>query len=138
MSDIIRVLLVDDEDGFIAALSKRLDRRGMSVSTASGGEEAMALLETESYDVMVLDVKMPRMDGMQVLSMVKSRHPALEVILLTGHADMNCALEALSAGAFDFLIKPVGIELLACRIMAAAKGKSLRGGCAVGDGGVDG
>lgn len=138
MSDIIRVLLVDDEDGFIAALSKRLDRRGMAVSTASGGEEALALLEREPFDVMVLDVKMPRLDGMQVLSMVKGRHPGVEVILLTGHADMNCALDALSAGAFDFLIKPVAIELLACRIMAAAKGKTLRGECAAGDGETDG
>lgn len=138
MNDTIRVLLVDDEDGFISALSKRLTRRGMSVSTASGGEEAMALLETDPFDVMVLDVKMPRMGGMQVLSMVKGRHPGVEVILLTGHADMNCALDALSAGAFDFLIKPVAIELLACRIMAAAQGKTLRGECPVGDGETDG
>lgn len=131
MSETIRVLLVDDEDGFISALSKRLSRRGMDVSTAPGGEEALALLETAPVDVMVLDVKMPRMDGMQVLSLVKSRHPGVEVILLTGHADMDCALNALAAGAFDFLIKPVDIELLGCRIMAAAQGISLRGQCPV-------
>ncbi|MFH1915501.1 MAG: response regulator [Pseudomonadota bacterium] len=129
MSEAIRVLLVDDEDGFISALSKRLGRRGMVPTAVSGGEEALALLDREPVDVMVLDVKMPKMDGMQVLTLVKGRHPEVEVILLTGYADMDCALQAMSAGAFDFLIKPVDFELLGCRIMAAARGKSLRADC---------
>ncbi|MUM77980.1 response regulator [Pseudodesulfovibrio sp. F-1] len=131
MSEAIRVLLVDDEGGFISALSKRLGRRGMSATAVSDGEEALAALDREPVDVMVLDVKMPGMSGMQVLNLVKARHPEVEVILLTGYADMDCALQAMSAGAFDFLVKPVDFELLGCRIMAAARGKSLRTECSV-------
>lgn len=121
-----RVLLVDDEEGFTSALSKRLTRRGLSVSCAGGGLDALAVLANEPFEVVVLDVKMPGMNGMEVLKAIKQSHPAVEVILLSGHADMNDAVDSLALGAFDFLVKPASTERLLCRIQDAAKAAVFR------------
>ncbi len=116
----IRILLVDDEEGFSSVLAKRMSRRSVDVSTVTSGEEALHLLETELFQVVVLDMKMPGMDGLQVLRSIKNRHPKVEVILLTGNADMDSALESMTAGAFDFLLKPANTEILMHRINDAA------------------
>lgn len=128
MSDIIKVLLVDDESGFTEALERRLSRRGFTVATAPGADEALAILERDGCDVMVSDVKMPGIDGLTLLSIVKKQFPDTEVLLLTGHADIKGAISAMSSGAFDFLLKPVDINLLECRIIAAARSVALKAG----------
>lgn len=122
----IRVLLVDDEEDFSSVLAKRLCRRSVDVTTAIGGEEALNRLDSELYQVVVLDMKMPGMNGMQVLRSIKNRHPLIEVILLTGNADMNTALEAMTAGAFDFILKPANTEILTYRITDAARSSEMR------------
>ena len=111
---LVRVLLVDDEERFLETVSKLLRRRGYEPRTASGGAEALDLLEREDVDVVVLDVKMPGMDGLQVLKHVRARFPLVEVIMLTGHGTIDSAVEGLKNGAFDYLTKPCDIdELLA-------------------------
>lgn len=117
----IRVLLVDDEEGFSSVLAKRLSRRSVDITTALCGEEALGRLDKESYQVVVLDMKMPGMNGLDVLKMIKARHPEVEVILLTGNADMGSALAAMTAGAFDFMLKPANTEILMNRIVDAAE-----------------
>ncbi|WP_320172234.1 response regulator [Maridesulfovibrio sp.] len=122
----IRVLLVDDEEGFSSVLAKRLNRRGVEVTTAVSGEEALQYLDTELYHVVILDMKMPGMDGMQALRIIKNRHPLVEVILLTGNADMDCAVQSMTSGAFDFMLKPVSTESLLHRISDAAGSSQMR------------
>ena len=121
MENEIRVLLVDDEKEFTSTLSKRLERRGLSVSVASEATEAFACLDNASFDVVVLDVKMPDVDGLQALKSFKNHFPGVEVILLTGHADMSDAVKSMHSGAFDFLVKPTPFELLLCKIRDAAE-----------------
>lgn len=116
----IRVLLVDDEVDFTATLAKRLGRHGMDVTTAADGSEAYALLETGVFDVVVLDYRMPGVDGLQSLKAFKHRFHRPEVILLTGHGTMNNAMRAMNHGAFDFLHKPVRFDELTRRIAEAA------------------
>lgn len=120
MENSIQVLLVDDETDFTSALAKRLERRGFVISTAADASEAFASLEKSPVDVVVLDVKMPGMDGLQTLKAIKANFPGVEVILLTGHAGMTDAIESMYSGAFDFLIKPASLELLVCKIQDAA------------------
>ena len=142
MVDEIRVMLVDDESGFTSTLSKRLNRKGLDVHTADSGMDALSALHDEHYDVVVLDMKMPGMDGMQTLKAIKKEHPKIEVILLTGHADIRDAVDSMDEGAFDFLTKPANADLLYCRIRDAAKSAALRGqgrsGDADGPDGADG
>lgn len=126
MEDIIRVLLVDDEEGFTSALSKRLERRGFVVSVAAGAAAGFAHLENTSCDVVVLDVKMPGVNGMQALKTFKSHFHGVEVILLTGHADITDAMDSMRSGAYDFLLKPTPFEVLQGRIRdAAAVGRAV-------------
>ncbi|NDV27825.1 response regulator [Desulfovibrio sp. JC010] len=117
----IRILLIDDEEGFSSVLAKRLTRRGVEVITAADGAEGLLKLDTELFQVVVLDMKMPGMNGLQVLKTIKNRHPSVEVILLTGNADMDSALASMNAGAFDFMLKPANTEILTHRIYDAAK-----------------
>lgn len=118
MSDQIRVLMVDDEEHFRATTKKILDRRGFTTLVAASGEEAIEKLK-EQPDVVVLDVKMPGMDGHQALQEIKKRAPKMPVIMLTGHGAMPSAREALEEGAFDYLSKPCDIDLLAMKITEA-------------------
>ncbi len=108
------MLLVDDEAEFLDLMRKRLSKRGVELTTAESGEEALALLRERSFDVVVLDVKMPGMSGVEVLREIRSNHPEVETIMLSGHADLHFVEEGLALGAFDYLIKPVALdELLA-------------------------
>ena len=122
----MQVLLVDDEEHFLGVISKRLRRRGMEVTLARSGQEALDALVDVPVDVVVLDLKMPGMDGLQTLRQIKGSHPMVEVVMLTGHACMDSAIEFMEFGAFDYLMKPLDVESLLLKIEDAFKKKSLR------------
>jgi len=122
MNEKIKVLMVDDEEQFRATTKKILKRRGFETILAGSGEEAISKLK-ENPDVVILDVKMPGMDGHQTLNEIKKLDPQLPVIMLTGHGSMPSAQEALISGAFDYLSKPCDIDLLANKITDAHEQK---------------
>ena len=117
----IRVLLVDDEEDFVDALSQRLEMRDFAVATACNGDEALRLIDEYEYDVIVLDVRMPGEDGIQMLKLLKELKPLTEVIMLTGHATVQIAIEGMKFGAYDFLMKPADTDLLVGKINLAYK-----------------
>jgi len=121
-----KVLLVDDETDFLETLTKRLKKRNLTLKNASTGEEALRLLSLEPVDVVVLDVRMPGMDGIQVLREIKKDYPLVEVILLTGHANVEVAITGMRWGAFDYLMKPAGIDELLYKIQDAYKAKAIQ------------
>ena len=112
----IRILLVDDEKDFVDTLSQRMQMRDLSADIALNGEEALEQLNRQSPDVMVLDLRMPGVDGMDVLRRVKKEHPNVQVIMLTGQGSEKDEIEARRLGAFDYLEKPVNIDTLVSRI----------------------
>lgn len=118
MNDAIKVLMVDDEEQFRQTTKKILNRRGFDTILAGSGEEAIEKLK-ENPDVVILDIKMPGMDGHEALTEIKKRYPKLPVIMLTGHGDLPSAKEALHEGAFDYLAKPCDIDVLATKITDA-------------------
>jgi DNA-binding NtrC family response regulator len=105
-----RVLLVDDEESFVETLAKRLNARGLSVETSSSGEDAVARAERRAFDVIVLDLAMPGMDGIETLKRLRKADPDLQIILLTGHGSIEKAVEATKLGAMDFLQKPTSLS----------------------------
>lgn len=117
----IRVLVVDDEEDFASAIAERLTRRGFDTTAAFSGRAALALLEESPSDVVVLDLKMPEMDGLTVLGRIRKLHPGIQVIVLTGHGTVASGIEGMQGGAADFLQKPVTIEVLCTAIAAAAE-----------------
>jgi len=119
----MKVLLVDDEQKFVEALSERLQMRDLKNETVYDGEEALSFVNDKEPDVMVLDLKMPGIDGMEVLRRVKKKFPAIRVIILTGHGTDRDEEESRRIGIFDYLNKPVDIELLVSRIKAAHRDK---------------
>ncbi|MBI5252363.1 MAG: response regulator [Desulfomonile tiedjei] len=122
---IMKVLLVDDEAPFVEALAKRLDKRGVTVSTAFSGPEALEKLQEDSrIDVVVLDVKMPGMDGIDALKAIKLAYPLVEVVMLTGHATVESAIEGMKLGALDYLMKPCEMEILMTKLQEAKAKKS--------------
>jgi len=114
-----RLLLVDDEIGYLEVLAKRLTRRGFDVTTASSGSEAIRALRQWEFDLALVDLKMEDMDGIEVLKVFKRMDPSIQVVMLTGHGSERAAREGIAQGAFDYLIKPVGIEVLVATITAA-------------------
>jgi len=118
-SKTIRLLLVDDEVGYLEVLDKRLTRRGFKVTIASSGEEAIRAVRDSDFDVAVVDLKMEDMDGIEVLKVLKKMVPTLHVIILTGHGSERAARDGIAQGAFDYLIKPIGLGPLIARIRAA-------------------
>jgi DNA-binding NtrC family response regulator len=121
----LRVLLVDDEEEFLGPLAERLALRDMAVTTASSGAESLECLAREPVDVVVLDVSMTGMDGVETLDHIKRRFPHLEVIMLSGHADTRTAILGMEKGAFDYLVKPVRIDELVYRIQDAQRARAL-------------
>ena len=121
-----RVLLVDDERDFLEVLTRRLGKREVNVAGVSSGEEALQYLQAKPIDVAVLDVKMPGMDGLTVLREIKKLDPLIEVIMLTGHASLEVALEGMRAGAFDYLMKPAEIDELLYKIQDAHRAKTIQ------------
>jgi DNA-binding NtrC family response regulator len=110
--DEMRIMLVDDEEGFLSTTKNVLERKGINVTTATSGSEALEKLTQEKIDVVILDVKMPGMDGVSALKVIKSRYSSVEVIMLTGHGTVESALEGLRSGASDYLTKPIDIDEL--------------------------
>jgi DNA-binding NtrC family response regulator len=115
------ILLVDDKEEFVSVLSNRLLLHGMEVHTATKGEDALALLQEKTTDVVVLDVVMPGMGGLETLRRIKETYPHIQVILLTGHASTKEGMEGMRLGAFDYLMKPVDIEELIAKMKASIK-----------------
>ncbi len=105
-------LLVDDEPGFIEIMTKRLKRRGFKVTSVLSGTEALRSLRRQDYDIVVLDLKMEDMDGIEVLRILKTIAPEIPVIILTGHGSEEAAVDGLALGAFDYLMKPCDLEEL--------------------------
>ena len=108
----IRLLLVDDEERFLSTTSALLKKRGVDTFTAASGHDAMKALDASRVDVVILDVRMPGVDGLEVLRWIKQKHPLVEVIMLTGHATFESAIEGMKLGAFDYLMKPSDIQVL--------------------------
>jgi len=106
----LHLLLVDDEKRFLSTTRQLLENRGVVTSTAESGREALRIMEEKIIDVVVLDVKMPEMDGVETLRKIKSRHPLVEVIMLTGHASVDSAVDGMRLGAFDYLLKPCNVD----------------------------
>ena len=121
---IAQVLLVDDEVPFVEALIRRLTKRDMAVVPAYDGPGALAKLKEHArVEVVILDVKMPGMDGIETLGEIKKVHPLVEVIMLTGHATVESAIEGMKKGAFDYLMKPCDINVLVGKVTEAAAKK---------------
>jgi DNA-binding NtrC family response regulator len=110
--DNIQLLLVDDEERFLETTKRLLEKRGVEALTATNALDALTILDAQRVDVVVLDVKMPGLDGVEVLRKIKQEQPLVEVIMLTGHASVKSAVEGLKLGAFDYLMKPCDISAL--------------------------
>ncbi len=118
------IMLVDDEEDYVEAMAERLNNRNIKTITAFSGAEGLEKLKTnQNLDVIVLDVRMPGMDGHETLKQIKKTAPMTEVILLTGHATVESAIEGMKQGAFDYLMKPFEIEMLVGKVKAAAQKK---------------
>ena len=115
----IQILLVDDEERFLTTTKALLEKRGIDTMTATNGLDALRLLDEHRFDVVVLDVKMPGMDGVGVLRETKQKHPLVEVIMLTGHGSVESAVEGLRSGAFDYVTKPCDVAHLVDKINEA-------------------
>jgi len=119
-----KLLLVDDEKGFLDTLTKRLKKRELKVWAVYSGEDALVELEKNAaIEVVVLDVKMPGMDGIETLVEIKKRFPLMEVIMLTGHATVETAIDGMKLGAFDYLMKPCDIDALISKVKEAIEKK---------------
>ena len=122
--ELANVLLVDDEIPFVETMAKRLTKRGLEVSTAFSGEDALKALEqNDKIEVVILDVKMPGMDGNETLQTIRQKYPLLETIMLTGHATVESAIEGMKMGAFDYLMKPCEMGVLMIKVKEAAAKK---------------
>ncbi len=117
----IRLLLVDDERGFVDIISKRMGKRNIEVTKAFSGTEGIRALRGQDFDVAVLDLKMEDMDGIEVLKIFKKIVPEMPVIMLTGHGSEQAARDGIQFGAFDYLTKPCELEDLIGKIHAAIK-----------------
>jgi len=118
-----RVLLVDDEVDFVEMLSLRLNEVGERVTPAYSGRECLEILGQKSIDVVILDIRMPGMDGIETLREIKKRFPLVEVMMLTGHGTTETAVEGMKLGAFDYLMKPASFDELLLKLEHARKRK---------------
>jgi DNA-binding NtrC family response regulator len=121
---IATIMLVDDEIPFVEAMTKRLTRRDLVVEQAFSGKDALEqLIDGSKAEVVILDVKMPGMDGIEALQAIKRKVPLVEVIMLTGHATVESAIEGMKMGAFDYLLKPCDMDHLITKVSEAAARK---------------
>ena len=119
-----RILIVDDEKDFVEMLSLRLKETGEKVTSVYSGKECLETLEEKKdVDVVILDIKMPGMDGIDTLREIRKRFPLIEVIMLTGHGSTETAVEGMKLGAFDYLLKPADFKDLSAKLEAARKRK---------------
>jgi len=119
----IRMMLVDDEERFLSTTQKLLARKGYDVVTAASGAEALEKIRIQNIHVVILDVKMPGMDGIETLKNMKSAYPLIEVVMLTAHATVESAIEGMRFGAFDYLMKPCDMDQLIGKVNEAARKK---------------
>ena len=121
----VKLLLVDDESAFLDAMTRRLLKRDFEILSATSGMDALQVLNDNSdmVEVVVLDVKMPGMDGIETLAEIKRKFPLIEVVMLTGHATVDSAIDGMKQGAFDYLMKPCEIEALVGKVNEAAAKK---------------
>ncbi len=121
------ILIVDDERSFGEVVAQRLQQRGFTAMVVANGPDALKRLEeTNTIEVVLLDLKMPVMDGIATLQLIKKKYPLAEVVMLTGDATIDSAIEAMKSGAFDYLVKPFDIDQVIDKINAATKRKSDR------------
>ncbi len=123
----INLLIIDDEERFLLTTKKLLEKKGIHTLTAVSGTAGVEILESNPVDVVVLDVKMPGMSGMGVLKKIKKEYPDIEVIMLTGHATVQSAVGGIKYGAFDYLMKPCDIDVLAEKVREAFAKKRAMG-----------
>jgi DNA-binding NtrC family response regulator len=126
MDQLPKLLLVDDEERFRDTLAKRLKETGYEVEGAGSGVEALELLAKAKFDIVVMDIQMPGMSGIETLSEIRAKHIGVEVIMLTGHGDVSSAVEGMRLGAYDYLMKPYEYEYLVVKIQEAFKVKKER------------
>lgn len=127
----LKVLIADDEIEFASTIVARLNLRSFSARMANSGQEALAAIEQECPDVLLLDLKMPDLDGLEVLASLKEKYPTLAVIILTGHGSFEAGRKGMELGAYDYIMKPVDLNLLITKIEDAFQAKnapSLGGG----------
>ena len=123
----IKVLLVDDEKEFIDALAQRLEMRGFETMIAYSGTAAIEKISAEDVDVIVLDIKMPGMEGIEALEKIKAIRPGVEVVMLTAHGSLSEAMVAMKKDAHDFIMKPASIDVIIDKINTAYEVKLLNG-----------
>jgi len=126
--DRVRVLVVDDEPDFLKLIKRRLEKRNVEVFVVPGGKEALDFLARTPADVVILDVRMPGMSGIDTLKEIRKRFPETEVIMLTGHGSVQSGIEGMSHGAYDYVLKPFSIDDLLERIRAASERARLKRG----------
>ena len=124
--DNFRILIVDDEDDFREAIIKRLRARKVDIEGANSGSKALEILTEKDFDVVVLDVKMPGMDGIETLREIKLKKPLVEVIMLTGHASVESGIQGMQLGAFDYVMKPVALDDLMDKVRQAYERRSVQ------------
>jgi len=121
----IKILLVDDEADFVETIMKRFRIRKMPISTAASGAEALKLLDEQDFDVVILDVRMPGMNGLETLRQIRAKRPLTEVIMLTGHASLDAGMQGMNLGAYDYVLKPADFDDLLDKVRRAAERKAL-------------
>jgi len=124
--DKFRILIVDDEDDFREAIIKRLRARKVDVEGAESGPKALDMVAGQDFDVVVLDVKMPGMDGIETLREIKLKKPLVEVIMLTGHASVESGIQGMQLGAFDYVMKPVALDDLMDKLRQAYERRAIQ------------
>lgn len=117
----IKVLVVDDESEFRELVARRFQKRGLKVAEAGDGMQALQYLEKNEVDVVILDIKMPRMNGLETLQEIKKRHSLVEVILLTGHGSVESGIQGMGYGAYDYVMKPFNLDDILFRISKACE-----------------
>ena len=126
MAQKFRVLIIDDEDDFRETLVKRLKNRKVDVWGAESGQKGLDLMKKIAFDVVVLDIKMPGMDGLETLQQLKKKKLLTEVILLTGHASIEAGIRGIKLGAFDYLLKPINLDELLEKLHQAYERKLIQ------------
>lgn len=121
-----RVLIVDDEERFRTTMAKLLSVNGLEVTAVGSGKEALEELKSNPYDVITLDIRMPGMNGLEALAEIKKVNPGIEVIILTGHASVDTAVEIMKLGGYEYLLKPTSTEEIMNKIDAAFERKRNR------------
>ncbi|MGD9947376.1 MAG: response regulator [Desulfobulbus sp.] len=120
------VLIVDDEQDFREIMTKKLGKRDLNCDSAADGVAALEMIKSKNYDVILLDVKMPGMDGIEALREIKNIAPMVEVVMLTGHASVESGINGIKYGAFDYLMKPMEVDSLMEKLDAAYERKKIQ------------